>query len=504
MTRSPTATGLIISDYPQTDLARKALAETALIYYQTDKLDEAITAYKDVIARYPGSDEARTALVDLKSIYVEKGDVNSYVAYSETVQGAAPIAVSERDSLSYTAAEGLFSRGEIKQAKAKFSDYLEQFPNGAFASNAWYYQGVLLEEENDYDGAYESFMHCASYESSRFAEGALDHAATMAWKVGDLNVASQIGLVDKVDGKTNAAILKDKMESYREFMATIDTAKAQSIRSTFSTDPLSSTEKGGKPRAWESGVFEDMPAIATLTVLNKIKNDVKITESEALAYLIGSMDAGDFRVNKIQALAIPNSSYIMRGGKYSAQIILAATDSTKKPVITINGTPLEKDRYEFVCTSVGTKKYSGNMVLTKKNGETQTYNFESEYTVGEPTATVSADLMNVLYAGFKNPISVSVPGVAANSIEISPSNIKSSSRTATGWLVVPAKVGTPCNISVSAKVDGKTQHIATKTFRVKKLPDPLAMIEYTNAQGIKSRYRGNSFDKAIAKPLFQV
>ncbi len=317
---------------------------------------------------------------------------------------------------------------------------------------------------------------------------------------GDLNVASQIGLVDKVDGKTNAAILKEKMESYREFMATIDTAKAQSIRSTFSTDPLSSTEKGGKPRAWESGVFEDMPAIATLTVLNKIKNDVKITESEALAYLIGSMDAGDFRVNKIQALAIPNSSYIMRGGKYSAQIILAATDSTKKPVITINGTPLEKDRYEFVCTSVGTKKYSGNMVLTKKNGETQTYNFESEYTVGEPTATVSADLMNVLYAGFKNPISVSVPGVAANSIEISPSNIKSSSRTATGWLVVPAKVGTPCNISVSAKVDGKTQHIATKTFRVKKLPDPLAMIEYTNPQGIKSRYRGNSLDKAIAKP----
>jgi gliding motility-associated protein GldM len=319
---------------------------------------------------------------------------------------------------------------------------------------------------------------------------------------GDLNVASQIGLVDKPDGKnTNAAILKQKMIEYRDFMATIDTAKAKSIQSTFSTDDLSATEKGGKARPWESGVFEDMPAIATLTVLNKIKNDVKITQSEALAYLIGSMDAGDFRVNKIQALAIPNSSYIMRGGKYSAQIILAATDSTKKPVITINGTPLEKDRYEFVCSSVGTKKYSGSMVLTKKNGETQTYNFESEYTVGEPTATVSADLMNVLYAGFKNPISVSVPGVAQNSIEISPSNIKSSSRTSTGWVVVPAKVGTPCNISVSAKIDGKSQHIATKTFRVKKLPDPLAMIEYTNAQGIKSRYRGNSFDKAIAKPL---
>ena len=179
----------IINEYPNTDLARKASAETALIYYQTDKYDLAIAAYKDVIANYPGSDEARTALVDLKSIYVEKGDINTYLQYTETVQGATPIAVSERDSLTYTAAEGLFSRGQKADAKKRFKEYLEQYPNGAFAANAWYYQGLLLEEENDYDGAYESFMHSASYESSRFCESALDHASAMAWAVGDWETA---------------------------------------------------------------------------------------------------------------------------------------------------------------------------------------------------------------------------------------------------------------------------------------------------------------------------
>ena len=183
------AFGRIINDYPNTDLARKASAETALIYYQTDKYDLAIAAYKDVIARYPGSDEARTALVDLKSIYVEKGDINTYLQYTETVQGATPIAVSERDSLTYTAAEGLFSRGQKADAKKRFKEYLDQYPNGAFAANAWYYQGLLLEEENDYDGAYESFMHSASYESSRFCESALDHASGMAWSVGDWETA---------------------------------------------------------------------------------------------------------------------------------------------------------------------------------------------------------------------------------------------------------------------------------------------------------------------------
>ena len=179
----------IVTEYPNTDLARKASAEIALIYYQTDKYDLAIAAYKDVITRYPGSDEARTALVDLKSIYVEKGDINTYLTYTETVQGATPIAVSERDSLTYTAAEGLFSRGQKADAKVRFREYLQQYPNGAFAANAWYYQGLLLEEENDYENAYESFMHSASYESSRFCESALDHASSMAWAVGDWETA---------------------------------------------------------------------------------------------------------------------------------------------------------------------------------------------------------------------------------------------------------------------------------------------------------------------------
>lgn len=175
----------IKSDYPNTDLARKASAEMALIYYQTDKYDEAIAAYKEVISLYPGSDEARTALADLKSIYVDKGDVNSYLSYAENVGQSSPIAVSERDSLTYTAAESLFSRGDKTQAAQRFKEYLEQYPNGAFAANAWYYQGLILEENNDYDNAYESYMHAASFTDSRFCESALDRAASMAWNVGD-------------------------------------------------------------------------------------------------------------------------------------------------------------------------------------------------------------------------------------------------------------------------------------------------------------------------------
>ena len=312
-------------------------------------------------------------------------------------------------------------------------------------------------------------------------------------KHGDLNIPSQVGIQEK-----RGAELKLKMNEYANFMASVvDSAKAQSILSTFATPDI---KKGGETKTWESGVFLDMPAIASITVLDKIKNDVKNAEADALSALIGGMDANDFRVNKITAMAVAKSGYIMRGAKYSAEIMLAAIDSTKKPTIIINGEELKdpNQMYEFTCTKVGTHKYSGELILQKPDGTPVKYPFEQEYTVGEPTATVSADLMNVLYAGFKNPVSVSVPGVAGNNISINVSNCKSQSKTGTGWTIVPAKVGVPCKISVTANIDGKNQHIKTVDFRVKKLPDPLAKIEYTNAQGVKELYKGG---KAIAKNL---
>lgn len=184
-----TAFKRIVSDYPLSDLARKASAETALIHYQTDNIDDAIAAYKEVINKYPGSDEAKTAMVDLKSIYVESGDINSYIEFAEKVQGATPIASSERDTLTYTAAENLFSRGRKDQALEHFDDYLENFPEGVFAVNAWYYKGVIYDEKKNLDEAYYSYMRAASYENSRFCESALDRAAIMVWNDQDWETA---------------------------------------------------------------------------------------------------------------------------------------------------------------------------------------------------------------------------------------------------------------------------------------------------------------------------
>ncbi len=307
----------------------------------------------------------------------------------------------------------------------------------------------------------------------------------------DLNISGQVGMIEK-----KGADLRERLKNYSESLQTLveDSAKRTSIASTFATEDRI---KEGERILWESSVFDGMPAIATLTLMSKIQNDIRNAEAEVIQYLIGQIDAGDFRVNKIEAKVIPNSKYIIKGGKYHAQIILAATDSTKPLEIDIADKQIVDGVYELVGGATGKFNYKGVIKMKKPDGTTVEYPFSDEYVVGEPTATISADMMNVFYAGIDNPLSVSVPGVSASDVDISITN-GTQVKTARGWNIRPSKVGVESVITVTALFEGKRTTVATKAFRVKPLPPPLAKIEYTNAQGIKEKYKGGA---PIAKNL---
>jgi gliding motility-associated protein GldM len=133
------------------------------------------------------------------------------------------------------------------------------------------------------------------------------------------------------------------------------------------------------------------------------------------------------------------------------------------------------------------------MLVNDGSGSQSRYDFKQNYTVVDPTATVSASMMNVLYAGYSNPVSISVPGVPANRISANISkgsgSIKSDGNN--GYIVVPTKVGEEIVIGVTARNDaGKNQSMGEYTFRVRQLPDPTPFIEYKDKDGNTQRYRG--------------
>lgn len=298
----------------------------------------------------------------------------------------------------------------------------------------------------------------------------------------------------------NGAKLERRLAAYRKYIAAYiaDPKKQAAIQKALATEPV--LQKGSMIKVpWVSGMFENMPVVASVTLLSKLQNDLLFAEGEALQTLVASVDAGDVRVNKLDAFVIPNSKLVMRGGKYSADIVLAAVDTTQRPAIFVNGCqlPANTRTYEFMAGQTGTFTYSGYLDVTRGDGTTSRYPFQSDYTVIEPTATVSATMMNVLYAGINNPISISVPGVAQNAVSATMTN-GSLTRSGDHWNAHPTRVGAECVITVTATLEGRSQTVSTSTFRVRKLPDPTAYIAYKDSKGNENHYKGS---KPFAKSL---
>lgn len=287
--------------------------------------------------------------------------------------------------------------------------------------------------------------------------------------------------------------LRLAIQNYKDQIISMiaDSSKRQLIRSSLSTE----VSKRGKidKSNWEQASFESMPTIATVTLLTELQSNIRQAEGEVLNTIIKEIDIADLRVNKLDAFVVPSSKIVMRGTKYEADIILAAIDTTQRPTIVVNDkqlTEADGSKYVSAATTLGKNKISGFISLMSRDGNEIRKEFSEEFTVIEPMVTVAPLLMDVLYANYPNPLSISVPGVVRENISVSATG---GSLTAKGdeWIATPGKVGQNMVINVSIRNENGGSQTLSKTFRVRQLPDPAAYIEYTDNTGtVKNFKRG--------------
>lgn len=289
------------------------------------------------------------------------------------------------------------------------------------------------------------------------------------------------------------AKLRESIEAFRTYTT-------QMVRSDSRREHISEmlTTEGAGGLSWEQQIFENIPTIASLTMLTKLQSDIRSVEGDVLSDLVQNIDSGDLRVNKIAAQVIPRSQLVMQGSQYEASIVLSSYDSTRIPKIVVNGTTLPESAegiYRVTATKAGTFPISGYIETELPDGTAVKQPFQSEYYVTEPFATVAPTLMNVLYAGINNPISIAVPGVPSQNVTATMTN-GTLTRQGNGWIAKPAKIGTPAVITVMAKqADGRTTKMAETSLRVRALPDPLPYIQYTDANGATKRFKGGRIAK---------
>lgn len=242
---------------------------------------------------------------------------------------------------------------------------------------------------------------------------------------------------------------------------------------------------------WEEYMFEDMPVAGAVTLLSKLQSDVRYAEGEVLHTLVSNIDMKDIRVNKLSAFVIPESRTVISGDQFSAQIVMAAVDTTQQPEIYVGGQRISNGLYRFTAGGVGEHQFGGYITMRDGSGNVIRRDFTQKYTVVAPSATVSADLMNVLYAGYDNPISVSIPGVPLNAVQASMSGGSFRSTGMGKYIARPSTVGSDVTINVASNDNGKSRQMGKFTFHVRKLPDPAAYITVGT-----DRFRGGGLAKA--------
>ena len=282
-------------------------------------------------------------------------------------------------------------------------------------------------------------------------------------------------------GEKPGTVLKEKIIAYRNLLISLDPAKAQEFNTTF--DVSDRPESGDKIITWEDQMFHDMPSGAAVVLMTKLQNDIRNAQNDMIQYLRASTDAGDLRVNKLSAYVIPNANYVIRGSKYTAQIVLAAVDSTQRPEYYVEGQRINNNGiYEVTASSLGLKKYTGWISYQNPaTGEMATLPFRSEYSVGEPAVTISNTDLNIMYRKYENKFAISVPGVSNDKIRV---NVAGASVQQRGniWVIVPNESAKTVTISVLAELDGKMQPMGTKDYRVKVLPAPGAYFKSGEAE----------------------
>lgn len=239
---------------------------------------------------------------------------------------------------------------------------------------------------------------------------------------------------------------------------------------------------------WLSYHYRGFPLVASLTKMTQLQADIKTTESEILSNMLQGTLASEVSMTNYTTLMETSKSAYFNGEQFDGQIVLGRKDASTKPKrveLTLDGRPLSENQYaiedgkvklKIGTGGVGEHVIEGNLYFGEGGEEIAVPVKSSFATVAKPnSATISADKMNVVYRGVKNPMTISFAGIPDNKVSASAQGL---SRASGSRYVMDATSikGRQVTINVTGTLpDGKKVSDNAK-FRIKDLPRPTGTI----------------------------
>ena len=236
---------------------------------------------------------------------------------------------------------------------------------------------------------------------------------------------------------------------------------------------------------WSIENFEHMPAIAAIALFSKYENDVRSSEALVLNRLFEEAHMKDIKFDTIGAVAVPKTSYALDGQKIEASILLAAFNKAQRPTVIMQGgggstKPAVNGvvPWETIAHGVGLQTVRGRIELQTETGPVSR-DWKFEYMVGSTGASMALDKMNVFYIGVDNPVTVAAAGYSVEDVSIAAATGGCTITGEKGHFVIKdlKKIDPNFVVEIFAKTqDGSKKKVGEMKIRVKKIPDPVAMV----------------------------
>ena len=264
--------------------------------------------------------------------------------------------------------------------------------------------------------------------------------------------------------------------------------------------------------------YKGFPMIASISKLTKIQTDIRYVENKVLTQILDALQNKGLNFSTFQTLLETTKPVYYTSDVIDAAIVMGKKDESFRPdkvELFINlkgrsGILLNPSEYNIESGKVvlnkrlsfpGTYELSGT--ITKKNADTQESISipvnQKIVVIEEPNfAVVSADNMKVFYRGLRNPSSISIPGVAENTIIPSSNNGKFIKQTKGVWGAIPSSDFSKktMKVMVSGILNGERKQFDGGEFRILEPPPGFGSIRvndkyYKPTENISKKYLAN-------------
>ncbi|MDG1698465.1 MAG: gliding motility protein GldM [Polaribacter sp.] len=274
----------------------------------------------------------------------------------------------------------------------------------------------------------------------------------------------------------------NKINGYRTDVSAVlgkDSKFLSILTKRFSTND--DTNRDGKTIKWLEYRFKGFPLVASITNLTQMQADIKNTEADIVADLLGGKLEEALSLDNYKGIVALDKNAYFAGEKVTGKIVLGRYDATMIPDnVILNGRDYKNIQagqviIDMPAGNVGSHDIKGQITFTQDEKPVNV-DFESSYSViPEPSnAVVSADKMNVVYRGLENPISVSLPGVSDTNLNVSA--VGGSLKGSRGKYIIKPGAGKIATIYVSAKLSSGKKVTSKKEFRIKDIPAAMGSV----------------------------